>query len=298
VVRAAVNEVLVPVVVRDAQGRAVGNLTKENFQVFDNGKPQAITGFLLVKREGDNAGGVESTSAANGAVVAQRPLSPSQRFVVFVFDDVNLSSSELAQSQQAAIKMLQTTLPSSDMVAVLSTSGSNSGLTHDRAKLQQAIQNLKMQTMYQPRQHDCPNVDYYMGELILDRNDGGAVSTATEEAKTCASLQDAGAAASTVLAQLVNEGAQRAVAMGEQDYRNNLRFLRLIVSKMAALPGQRTLILISPGFLTNSVEARGLKSQVLDIAARGNVTISAIGARGVTRQISMPAERPLAAWAC
>lgn len=45
-----------PVVARDAQSRAVGNLTKENFQVFDNGKAQAINGFMLVKREGAATG--------------------------------------------------------------------------------------------------------------------------------------------------------------------------------------------------------------------------------------------------
>ena len=50
VVRSFVNEVLVAVVVLDAQGHAVGNLTKDDFQVYDDGKPQTITGFTIIKR--------------------------------------------------------------------------------------------------------------------------------------------------------------------------------------------------------------------------------------------------------
>ena len=46
-----VNEVLVPVLVRDRQGREVGNLKKEDFQLWDNGKPQAISGLMIQKRE-------------------------------------------------------------------------------------------------------------------------------------------------------------------------------------------------------------------------------------------------------
>src|SRR5215472_15118697 len=41
------NEVLVRIVVRDSKGRAVANLQKDDFRIFDNRKPQVITHFAL-----------------------------------------------------------------------------------------------------------------------------------------------------------------------------------------------------------------------------------------------------------
>jgi VWFA-related protein len=48
---------------------------------------------------------------------------------------------------------------------------------------------------------------------------------------------------------------------------------------MSALPGQ--LIFVSPGFLTVTPEAMSVKSQIIDFAAQFNVTISALGAKGL-----------------
>src|SRR6266851_2807956 len=50
--KAKVNLVLVPVVVRDSQGRAIGNLKQENFQLFDKSKPQVISKFSVEKSGG------------------------------------------------------------------------------------------------------------------------------------------------------------------------------------------------------------------------------------------------------
>jgi hypothetical protein len=46
-VRAQRNGVLVPVIVRDANGNAVRGLTKDDFRLFDNGKPQSVTAFSV-----------------------------------------------------------------------------------------------------------------------------------------------------------------------------------------------------------------------------------------------------------
>jgi VWFA-related protein len=278
VIRSNVNEVLVPVVVRNAEGHAVGTLTKDDFQVFDDGKQQVITGFVVVKRVSETPGGAPPIPNSDTGPVAPQTPSPAQRFVVFLFDDLNLSADDLMKAQKAAAKILEASLPVSDMAAVLSTSGTNSGLTRDHAKLQKAILDLKVNNTYRHEGHDCPNVDYYQGDLILDKNDPQALEAAVEDAITCANLDPSMIKVATQMAQ---QAAQRAVAMGQQDFRTNLGLLRTVVSKMGALPGQHVLILVSPGFPTPGTEAMALKSQILDIAAQANLTISAVDARGL-----------------
>ena len=54
-----------------------------------------------------------------------------------------------------------------------------------------------------------------------------------------------------------------------------------VLHAMATLPGQSTLILISPGFLTITPEARNAESHIIDLAAAANITVSALDARGV-----------------
>lgn len=209
VVRSFTNEVLVPVVVRDAQGHAVGNLKKDDFQVFDNGKPQTITGFTIIKRASEMISAANSAAlspdATSSPAVAQ-PTSLPQRFVVFLFDVYNLTFTDLAQAQQAAIKALDSSLAPADMAAVLSTGNPNSGMTRDHAKLKQAILDLGVKTRLRTGEHECPNIDYYQGDLIVNKNDGPALQAAVVEVMHCYHSLDLDEAES-----LARSAAQRAV---------------------------------------------------------------------------------------
>jgi VWFA-related protein len=81
--------------------------------------------------------------------------------------------------------------------------------------------------------------------------------------------------------QMVEAAAMRALDIGDQDVRVTLSGIGDVVYKMTALPGQRVLILISPGFLSMGQEAMTTKSRIMDMAAQANVTVNALDARGL-----------------
>src|ERR1019366_2489428 len=135
-------------------------------------------------------------------------------------------------------------LSDTDVGVVATTSGVNSGLTRDRAKLKDAILKLKTQDIYRHGVGECPPMDYYEADLIINKHDGNAFATALAEAAACADAKDL-----HVLEMLVRTAASLALAMGDQDVRATLSTLIRFVRGLATLPGQRQLILVSPGFL-------------------------------------------------
>jgi hypothetical protein len=79
---------------------------------------------------------------------------------------------------------------------------------------------------------------------------------------------------------MADTSARQEIEMGDHETRLALGVIRDIVRRMAAMPGQRTIILISSGFVTLAEHAT-YKSEVMDRAIRANVLINALDARGL-----------------
>ena len=273
-----VNAVLVPVVVHDTQGRAVGDLKKEDFRVFDESKEQVISGFT-VERFASGSGNANEPTPIGATATVVRAVPPN-RIIVFLVDDLHLWFRGNSWGPKGYERDASDSLTDSDMGAVVSISGNNSGLTRDRGKLREAV---KMKSsphgIFQSAGRECPDIDYYHADLIENKHDSGALEAATQAALTCGHLDP----------QTMHEEAQRAarssatrvLAVGDQDVRVTLDVVREFVRRLNALPGQRTLILVSPGFLTVTHDAVAEKSRILDLAAQSDVRISAVDARGL-----------------
>jgi VWFA-related protein len=267
-----VNKVLIPVVVRDRQGRSVSDLKKEDFQLFDNNKPRAISAFMV-----EQHGAPQGPIGGNPQTAPTTSAAPPQRFIALLFDDLHLSLVDLENAKKAGEKALDGLLESSNQVAVLALSGKvASGLTRDRAKLQEAILSLKSQGDYLHLNEVCPKIGYLQAWLMEFPQEAAAFRDAAMQIIACRASsdpQDAERAARLI--------AQRIVKVMGRDYVESFTAIDEIVRRMAILPGQRALILISPGFEIRDPEVAAAQSQTINLAAQSNVTISTLSAPGL-----------------
>jgi hypothetical protein len=71
-----------------------------------------------------------------------------------------------------------------------------------------------------------------------------------------------------------------AYTSGLQETRAALATLKIVVQRMAAMPGQRSVVLVSPGFFVPA-DLQQASSDLMELAIRSKVVVSSIDARGV-----------------
>ncbi len=127
-----VNNITVDVKVTDAAGVPVTGLKREDFRIFENGKPQEVTNFFAV------AGG-EVRAADEQAVIG----APAPRRVVVFFDLYQMIESDKRRVVDAMIEQVAVGLPPALEMAVVSFDGTLRVHTPPTASVPKVVEALK-----------------------------------------------------------------------------------------------------------------------------------------------------------
>jgi len=284
---------LVPVstVVRDNKGRAVGSLSQEAFQLFDDRKVQEIVSFSVEK----GAGAHEAKESSGGD---RKPAASNN--VAYIFDDLHTAFGDLARAKAAVERHLSLAGPD-DRRAVFTTSGEVAlDFTADHEKLQAALRKIKSHSNASPA--DCPAMSYYVADSIVNQADSNAMQLAMEDALDC-TFPDAGVGSLFLSAnhppgarplpafqqQGEMEKARRTVlakavevaSMGKTESDRTLAMLHDVLDRTVAQPGRRSVVLLSPGFLTLTREQQKAAMYLIERALRADVVFNALDVRGL-----------------
>ena len=139
--------VQIDAVVTDKQGRPVPGLTKADFEVREDGKPQDLSVFSVEGRPEAELVAADVAPAAPSAPAAPATPSPGAlkvrgRQIVIAVDDLHMAPTNLVSARAALLRFVDDQLSPDDEVALVTTSGTvglSQELTRDRAALRRAI---------------------------------------------------------------------------------------------------------------------------------------------------------------
>jgi VWFA-related protein len=274
-----VNLVVVPVVVRDKEGKAVGSLKRGDFQIFDDGKLQSISTFSIEVNQPVAERAHRSSVLSNMPIDKVLGVIPSH-FFAYLFDDVHLPAGDLMQVRAAAKKHLETGMGADDRAAVFTTSGDITlEFTNDKTQLTQAMDRIKPGFVSTGAR--CPYMNYYLAQRIIEEFGGSSITPAwdgaTDDTWNC--LFSRAQYLQGKAREIALDAARQELQAGNAETRRALLTVETAVRHLAAMPGARTLILISPGFQTGDDHVE--QNSAINVATGRNIVINTLDARGL-----------------
>jgi VWFA-related protein len=258
--KSEVNYVEIDARVTDAQGSFVGNLTRDDFQLAEDGHPQTLTAFSMVDIPIERPDPPLFAKTAIPPDVVSNHTPFEGRIFVLVMDDLNTKLGDTSRARAAARQFVERYVGSNDMVAVVNTSGVSK----------------TMQDFTSSRQLMLKAIDAAMGNKA--------------ESSTAARLQDYNQSQGS-RAGASNMNANFNEMMRWNNARNSMRTLKNIADYLAGMRGRRkAVVYFSEGVnydvidAINNPHATDVRAEMQDVVAaatRGNVNFYSVDPRGL-----------------
>jgi VWFA-related protein len=148
--RAETNFVEVHAIVTDASGAFVRNLTKDDFEILEDGKPQTPAAFSLIDLPIERPVTPPGATEPIESDVRATTRTFDGRIYVFLLDDLHTAATRTKAVRDAARRFIQQYLGSHDLAAVVYTSGrqeSGQELTSSPRLLRTAIEKFQGQKL-------------------------------------------------------------------------------------------------------------------------------------------------------
>lgn len=276
VFRSGVQLVEVDVRVFDAQGRFVPDLTRDEFELIESGLPQTIDAVHVF--------GVETPLPAPALDSPSLAAAPEPRQTwVFVFDLNHLSAGGgFDRARKAVEDFIRNRLRDGDMAGVVAGERMvGNRLTSVRSELLEAVRQVKPRGGNRMRllelTREWPRILDYEEAIRIARNEEAAVARAVSRA--CADEPDMCGSAdpeSPVRAKATRVQQEAHEAAGQV-----LSALNSLASGLARMPGPKTVVFLSEGFVIQDVEST-LRA-VVGQTTRAGARVYAIDVRGLNR---------------
>lgn len=281
-IRAQSNLVEVRVVVRDRNGRVVAGLSKNDFQLLDNGNLQRLSSFSVETAEPRNAATAPSAPTAIGKAPPSRPAASSRRFIALFFDDTNMKMGDLEPARVAAKQYIETGLDPDDLLSIHAASNSvTTPFTNDTPKLLEAIS--RVSSHYKSpgdSAASCPRISALQAQMIVERNDTRARDLGEAEGIMLNCLNGL-EMLPEVRKAIVESRAHEVYAITDMYAKESLNTIQIVMESLARMPGRRMLMLTSSGFFAATSSLMRRQDELVDIAMGFGIVVNSLDAKGL-----------------
>lgn len=273
VIRVTSNFVNLDVIVKDKKGKAITDLKAEDFTVTENGAPQKIEFFDSTLANGND---VRQPISVSGQPGPRTPNGLPRNIISLVLDGQTTEAGNLKHVRDGITKYIRERISDHDSVALFAISGDLQLLqpfTQDKVKLISAVENA-----YGSSTVSKTSEQRGISETIATVRDqlaGAPTGPITAAA-------GGSAAAQAMIAQrILEQYVQLRSTLSIQQARPILAGLAAICEGLRTIPGKKTLVVFSQGFVAPEALDWQVQSTI-DIANRANVAIYVIDSSGLT----------------